>query len=262
MRGKWKAILWLHTLRLWRYKLSFLNLILTEMLWILLFMLGIMLFVPKGMIAQACKEAFWVITGWTLISQSSSLIGGWMSFFISIGMVEEHLLRGISPFKVIMGRLIPCTTVSIGILVLIGMLLGSMFNANVFVINRPDIIIIGIIIMIVQAISYGIVVAALSVRTGVPYNLLEVLNFALMGLLIMPLDSIRPPLNYVVSAIPYVIPMYLIRLSLRGGQIYLNPYYMLISLIESIIMSAIAIKEIEITEKYVRKNGVKGIGFM
>lgn len=89
-----KAILWLHTLRLWRYKWSFLNLVLAEAAWVFLFVLGALLFVPGEYLGFAVKSAFWTIVAWNIISQCSSLIGAWMNFFISIGMVEEHILRG------------------------------------------------------------------------------------------------------------------------------------------------------------------------
>jgi len=42
---------------------------------------------------RVVKGAFWVVVAWSMISNFSSLMGGWMGFFISIGMVEEHLLR-------------------------------------------------------------------------------------------------------------------------------------------------------------------------
>ena len=42
-----KAVLFLHTIRLWRYKWSFLNMILSEAAWIFLFVLGALLFVPE-----------------------------------------------------------------------------------------------------------------------------------------------------------------------------------------------------------------------
>jgi len=96
-----KAILWLHTLRLWRYKWSFLNMVLSHAAWIFLFILGALLFVPGEYLGVAVKAAFWTIVAWNIISMFSSLIGGWMHFFISLGMVEEHILRGISPFKTV-----------------------------------------------------------------------------------------------------------------------------------------------------------------
>ena len=87
---KVKAVLWLHILRLWRYKFSFINNVFSIMLWITIFVLGALMFIPKEQMSYVAPITFWGIVMWNIMSNSVWFIGGWSWFFISQGFVEEH----------------------------------------------------------------------------------------------------------------------------------------------------------------------------
>ena len=261
MLARVKAVLWLHTLRLWRYKWSFLNMILSYVVWMLLLMLGILLFVPHELLGETVKAAFWTILAWNIISQFSSLIGGWMRFFISIGMVEEHILRGMSPFKVIVGRVIPSFSMIVMSQLFIAVLLNGMFKIDVLVVNDPPLLALSFMMLMVESLSYGIVIAAISMRTSIPHAMLEILNFAIVGLLMIPANMLPSGLNILYLTIPYIAPAHLMKIATLRGMNMLYLEALTIALIESSAFSITAMCSIIKSEKWIRKNGVKAIGF-
>ncbi len=256
-----KAVLWLHTLRLWRYKWSFLNLILSQAMWVFLFILGILLFVPRDYIGLACREAFWIIVAWTIVSQTSTMVGGWMRFFITLGMIEEHILRNISPFNVVLGRIIPSSAVSIGTLLFIALIFGEAFNTNVFSVYNIGLLVLGMLLIFIQSLAYGFTIAALSVRIGISRGIFEILSFAIVGLLMVPVENIPSPLNTLFLSVPYVAPMHLSKLALSSSNFMLIQST-IISLVETVAMIIVAVHSVTSSEEWIRRQGVKAVGFM
>ncbi len=261
MASRFKAIAWLHLLRLWRYRLSFLNLVLAEGLWVLLLILGVMLFVPPEWRAAAYKEAFWVIVCWSVISQATGLMGGWMSFFISIGMVEEHMLRGVSPFKVIAGRLIPSMAVVAGFTAFVAALMEGAFGVSVFKVYHPALLLLGLVLLTLQAVSYGVIIASISMRTSIPHGFIDVLSIVALGLIMAPLDRLPHYARYLLLVAPYVAPAYLVKLGIRQSLTpLLFPALAWGVAISSVLVTA-AVAAVESSERFVKVHGVKGVGF-
>ena len=256
-----KAILWLHTLRLWRYKWSFLNMVLSHAAWIFLFILGALLFVPGEYLGVAVKAAFWTIVAWNIISMFSSLIGGWMHFFISLGMVEEHILRGVSPFKTVLGRVIPSFSVVTASLLFIAAILNGVFKTNVLQVGDPLLLIFAFLLLVVEGLAYGLTIAAISMKTSIPHNMLEILNFVVIGLLMVPAHSLPEVIRVAYLCIPYVAPAHLAKIATSLDMPILFGEALTISIIEALIMSIIALYTIKSSEKWIKKNGVRAIGF-
>jgi len=256
-----KAVLLLHTIRLWRYRWSFLNMILAEAAWIFLFILGALLFVPKEFLGMAVKGAFWIIVAWSIISNFSGLIGGWMNFFISIGMVEEHMLRGFSPFKALLGRLIPGSTVTVASLFFMGALVGGAFHVDVFAVEDVPLLLLGMILLVVEGLSYGFTVASIALRTSVPHNLLEILNFGFVGLMMIPLSSIPEKARLVYLVIPYIAPTHLLKVATSSALGEFVSEAIAVSIVESIAMLLVAIISMRLVNSWIVRNGVRAIGF-
>jgi len=256
-----KAVLFLHTIRLWRYKWSFLNMILSEAAWIFLFVLGGLLFVPKEELSTTVKGAFWVIVAWSMISNFSSLIGGWMSFFISMGMVEEHLLRGFSPFKALLGRLITGSTVIVASLLFMATLVRGAFHVNLLAVGQVALLIGGMILLAIESLSYGFTVAAISMRTSVPHNLLEILNLGVIGLMMVPIHVLPEAVRIIYLCIPYTAPAYLVKVAISSTPPDLVKEALIISTIVSMTMLFTAVLVMRLVNYWIRKNGVKAIGF-
>lgn len=260
MAGGVRAIVWLHSLRLWRYKWSFLNMVVAETLWIFVFLLGVLLFVPPEQVNSACRMAFWTVVAWSVISQCAGLMGGWTNFFISIGMVEEHLLRGVSPFKVILGRTIPSSAVIAGTALFMAAVINGSFGVDVLLLEDPYLLVTGMALMLVEALSYGLALSAISMRTGIPHSLLDMANFMLVGLLLLPVTALPPALRVPFMAIPYVAPMHLVRLGIRRGQEPLAEALAL-SVALALVMVAAALRLVRNAEEWIRKSGVRAVGF-
>lgn len=256
-----KAVLLLHTIRLWRYRWSFLNLILAVAAWIFLFILGALLFVPKEYLGMAVKGAFWVFTAWSVISNSSWLIGGWMNFFISIGMVEEHMLRGFSPFKTLLGRLIPGSSVTLASILLMGALVGGAFHVDVLEVDNFLLFALGMIFLGVMGLSYGFTIASIAMRTSIPHNLLEILNFGFIGLMMIPLSSLPEKARLIYLLIPYIAPAHLLKVATSSVQQELIKEALVISTIESAAILFAAILSMRLVNSWIRRNGVRAIGF-
>lgn len=255
------AIVWLHFLRLWRYRYNLINMIVSNAMWVLLLILGVILFVPSEEFNSAVKTAYWTIACWSVISNFSSLVGGWTNFFISLGMVEEHLMRGISPFLVIGGRLSTATAVSVLTILFMGALIQSLFSAPVFELLNPSLALFGFIAIALQSLFYGLIVAALAMRISVSEQFLEILNFAIVGLLLVPMRIVPVPLKLLYLVVPYIAPTHLLKISCGSeDQSFLMPA-IAISLIEAVSLCFLAYIVIRMTEEHLRKNGVRAIGF-
>jgi len=256
-----KAVLWLHTIRLWRYRWSFLNMILSEAAWIFLFVLGALLFVPSEQLGVAVKAAFWTIVAWSVISNFSSLVGAWMNFFISLGMVEEHLVHGFSPFKALLGRLITGSSVIVASLLFMAALVGGAFHVNLLAIDSVGLLTIGMILLAAEGLSYGFTVAAISMRTSVPHNLLDILNLGFVGILMVPVQALPEGARLAYLCIPYVAPAHLVKVATGSMPPVLMAEALAISALETAAMLAAAALAMRSVETWVRRNGVRAIGF-
>ncbi|MEM4581199.1 MAG: hypothetical protein QW092_02390 [Candidatus Korarchaeum sp.] len=256
-----RAVIWLHFLRLWRYRYSLLNMVISNAMWVLLLVMGVLLFVPREELGRALMSAYWTIACWSIVSNFSSLIGGWTNFFISLGMVEEHLMRGVSPFIVIGGRLIAASIVSAVTIALMGALIGGLFSVPLFSLSSPELASMGFAAVSLQSLFYGIIVSALAMRVSVSEQFLEILNFATVGIMIVPLRVLPEALRVAYLSVPYVAPAYLLKVSAGSEESSLIQSAALISALETLLFAFIALLMIRIVENYIRRNGVRAIGF-
>lgn len=256
-----RAVIWLHFLRLWRYRYNLLNMVVSNAMWILLLILGVLLFVPKEEFPQAVRTAYWTIACWSIISNFSSLVGGWTNFFISLGMVEEHMMRGISPFLVVGGRLSTATVVSALTVLSMGALIQALFPCPIFELLNAELAILGFTAVALESLFYGLTVAALAMRTSISEQFLEILNFAVIGILLVPMRIIPEAARLFYLAIPYVAPAYLLKVASGSEDQSLLLPAVAISLIEVAILWLIAYTTIRVTEEHLRRNGVRAIGF-
>ncbi len=262
---RFKAIVWLHALRLWRYRFSFINFIITDLLWLLLFLLGILLFAPSNLLRIMVKHAFWAVTVWYVISHSLSLTGGWITFFMSIGMIEEHMLAGISPFKVVLGRVITVFACFIGAILLTAGVLSAVFKVNVLLIYNHHLLIICLIPIIIQAISIGIITASISVRTQIPHSILDALTFMNAGLLLIPLNVLPVVAQYIYVLIPCMAPYVLIRrwcIYPQPTQTVPNAFLILVSICWTTVLAFLATYSAKKSIDYIKKNGLKYPGWV
>jgi len=255
-----KAIIWLHFLRLWRYRYSFLNMVLSNAMWVLLLILGVLLFVPRSQLPYALKSAYWTIACWSVISSFSSLVGGWTNFFISLGMVEEHILRGISPFLVISGRLLTASLVSAITIAFMGALIQSLFSIPLFEVE-PGIALFSLIIVSAESLLYGLLISAISMRSTISENFLEILNFAVIGILIVPISVIPEQLRILYLSIPYVAPAYILKAASGSEPPGFLGIGVMISVIETVAFLLIAFLAVRAAESHIRRNGTRAIGF-
>ena len=258
---RFKAVVWLHLIRLVRYSLGFVNMVISEILWMLLFILGVLLFVPPEHLPAALRMAYWTLSAWMLISNFSSLIGSWTNFFISIGMVEEHLMRGISPFFTISGRVITGTTVTVAIIALMGGLFSFIFGVDMFHIVDHWLLILGFALVMIEGVFYGLSVSALAMRTSVSEQFLEILNFGMMGALIIPLTALPEAARLPYLLLPWAAPVHLIKVAVEAVEPVMVLEGLLIGLVESMAFVSLGLYLIKKADDYVKRNGVRMIGF-
>jgi len=262
---KVKAVVWLHTLRMWRYKYSFLNMALSTIMWIMIFILGALMFLPGGEVQKALPAIFWGVAMWNIISSAVWLIGGWTNFYLTQGFFEEHVVVNTSSFLVLSFRAMTgllMSTVAIGFTYLV---ISSMSTENILVAQNPTFMVLGLVLLIVMALSYGLTLSALSFRVGVPHMMLEIMNFLVLivGGLATPVSKLPEPMRYVALVIPYSHPAELV----RYGTIGIKPYLPLeititTTVFLTLVMLIVAVFSMRWVERYVRKNGLKAIGRM
>ncbi len=254
-----KAIVWLHLTRLYRYKLSFVGLVLSNLMWVLLYVLGMLLFISPGQFNEAVKASFWSIVGWILLSNFSSLVGGWTNFFISLHMVEEHLLRDTSPFSVLLGRGVTAIIMAAASATFMGLVFGALFSVNVLEVYSPLLFSAGMVMLTVQALSYGIIIAALSMRTSISYGFLEIASFVMVGLFIVPVQVIPEGGRLLFLSVPFVSPVHLLKVAAGAASGYMTVGIM-ISLFESLLLPLISLLVTRRTLREIMIKGVRAVG--
>lgn len=260
-----KAILWLHLLRLWRYRVSLLNSALSTTLWILLFLLGALMFTPSLAITETISAVFWGIVMWNIISNIVNLISGWTRFYLSQGFVEEHMLADTSPFLVLLCRPITGLSMSLLAVAFTYFVIEALSPIPIVVTVQPTVLTLGIVFLLTMSTSIGLILAALSFSIGVPGMFVEILNFTLLivGGLTAPIANLPDYLRSIAVFIPFSYPAELIRLGATGLKPWL-PLDMLISISTTLCLavSLLAFVVIAWMENHVRRHGLRAIGRM
>jgi len=91
--------------------------------------------------------------------------------------------------------------------------------------------------------------------------MLEILNFVVIGLLMVPAHSLPEVIRVAYLCIPYVAPAHLAKIATSLDMPILFGEALTISIIEALTMSIIALYTIKSSEKWIKKNGVRAIGF-
>lgn len=265
MTTRIRAMIWLHTLRLWRYRFTFLNNILTTILWLTIFVLGALMFVPKTQWDIMAPIALWGIIMWQFLSASVWYIGGWTWFFVSQGFVEEHLLTNTSPALVLVGRAIVGLSVTFASSLLVALVFTGLAGPRVLLINNVLYVVVGLVLLGVMTISYGLYLAALSFRIGIPGTLLDIANFVsfVLGGLVVPLSRLPSQLRVIALFIPYAHSAEIVRYGVRGLEPLLGlEMELALSTLIAVTMASTAYILFRYVLKHVRRYGVKAIGRM
>ncbi|RLF23028.1 MAG: hypothetical protein DRM97_05180 [Thermoprotei archaeon] len=141
------------------------------------------------------------------------------------------------------------------------MLMGEMFGVSMFMLNEPWMLILGLIFMAIQGVAYGVTLASISMRTSIPHSFLDILNFAVMGLLVVPLEGLPEALRLFIVFIPYVAPMQLMKRGI-SSSFMMRPELIVSCITITSVMILISIWQTKKTERWIRRHGVKGVGFM
>ena len=167
MKSRFKPIVWLHLLRLSRYKYGFINYILIDIMWYLVFLLGALMFVPKEEFTLSAIITFWGIVLWAMMNNCVWLIAGWTWFILATGLVEEHYIHNVNPLVFVSGRLVTGLSVSLFTIPLVLLIFTNLAGEQVLAIHNPLWLITGIALVILYATLYSLTLAALSFRLQV-----------------------------------------------------------------------------------------------
>ncbi len=260
-----KAILWLHLKRIGRYKYGFMNMILVDTMWYLIFLLGALTFVPREEYVETVVITFWGIVLWVMLNNWVWLIGNWTWFALSAGLVDEHIIRGVNPLAFIGGRFIVASLITLFTIPVVITIFSLLAGIAIYVVYNPFYLALGIIYMIIYATLYALILVAISLRTSVPGVMLDVTTIFLYigGGLGVPVYKMPPVLRYVALALPYTHAAEIV----RYGALGLEPYIGLYSevLIGGVYALAMAVTTYIIASRvmrYVRRYGARSIGIM
>ncbi len=263
---KVRAFLYLHTLRTWRYKYSFINMTLNLGLWISIFILGALVFVPPENLPDTAPYIFWGVILWNVLSSCVWSLGGWTWFFLSMGMYEEHKLHNTSVVSVLAGRTITVLTDIALITPVMYFVVTKATGGSVTLVTNPAFIVGGFVAMFIMSLSYGLTLSELSLRIGVPGTLLDISNFLLlvMGGIAVPISKLPGPIQNIAVLIPYAHASELVRYGATGMETYLPLHVevvIVMILSTSMMVSALALYRY-VEDHYLRRYGPRAIGRM
>ncbi len=262
--GKFVTIVWMHVLRMWRLKTSYVNTVINTSIWLFIFALSVFAFTPAEKVPEVAPFVFWGMLMWALMSYNVWFIAGWTWWFIGLGMVEEHLLTNTSPIPVLLAR----GVVGVSLAALTVLVLSPIFyfigGPAVYSVAHPAYLGLGLATLYVMAASYALTLAAISFRIGVPGVILDITNFLafFVGILTPP-TYLPASLRAVSLAIPYTHAAELVRYGAAGAEPLLGVWAeSLIALALAAAMAGAAAAAHRLALKAIRKHGVRGVGRM
>ncbi|MET1127891.1 MAG: hypothetical protein ABWW70_01040 [Thermoproteota archaeon] len=261
------AVVYLHALRTWRYKYSFANSAINMTLWIAIFILGTLAFVPAEQLPTVAPYLFWGIVSWQMISVTVMYVAGWTTWVLLVlGMVEEHMLHNTRTLHVLLGRMISIAA-QLAVALPLTYAIVAFAAGGPFPLARDPLLVgYGLAAITAMAFGYALVLAAASLRTSVPASLLDMANFLLfvVGGVAVPVSRLPGPLRAIALAIPYSHAAEVVRYGAAGLEplLPLRTEILASGLLAAALMAAgyAAFRLVE--DVYVRRSGVRGVGRM
>ncbi len=260
-----KAILWLHLLRLFRYKYSFVNYIIINILWYMIFLLGALMFVPSNRFSEMAIITFWGIVLWTIMENSVWLIAGWTWFVLAIGIVEEHIIHGVNPLLFIAGRFLTGSSVSLATLPLVMIIFAGIVGEKIFSIYNIVYLLLGLALMLLYSVLYALILAALSFRTEIPGTMLDIINIFMYigGGLGIPVSYMPDPVKPIILFIPYTHAAEITRYGILGLEPYIGlSNEVLASTMYLCVLAILCIAIVGYVTRHIRIHGVRAVGMM
>jgi ABC-2 type transport system permease protein len=246
--GKIRAIIWLHTLRTRRYFLSMASGSLTDTLWIITLLLG---FTLTGK-THLLPENFLGLVAWTIASNATWMIGGWVDYLSVLRLIEEHEARGTHLLLVLAGRVIPLLTTS-AITSLLTLLFLKIIGLEIPALY-PTYTIASLCILLIQSVEYGLLLANLALKTGVPGYMLDIASLAFLGLAIMPVEENRLRL---LAPVPLLGPMLAAKASSKQP---VNSDVLASLLLSTLLVTFVLLAASKKVMSDARRRGIKTIG--
>ena len=265
MRSRLSAILWLHLVRLSRYKYGFINFILVTILWYLIYLLGALMFVPEDEVSTVAIITFWGVVLWSMMNNCVWLIAGWTWFILVTGLAEEHIIHNVNPLLFITGRFLTGFSVSLATIPLVVLVFISFSGYNLLSIYNPFYLVLGISLILVYATLYALTLASLSLRTNVPGPMLDIVNIFMYigGGIGIPLYRMPSGLREFTLLVPYTHAAEITRYGVLGIEPYIGlGNELIIAFVYLLIMLSLTLVIVRRVVKYIRLHGVKAIGRM
>ena len=260
-----RAMLWLHLKRAVRYKYGLVNWGVIEFLYMAIYMLGALAFSSRSEWPQVSRYVFWGILAWSLVSTPTWTIGNWTRFYVNMGLWEQHELAQASHSLFLGLRIIPALITGV-----IGSLSAYLFiiatvGVNLAVKGSAILLAAMLLLLVVQAATYGLLLSYLSLLTSTPGPMLDVFNLLLfiVGGIGVPVASLPREARYIALVTPYSHAAELIRWTAMGTPPYLGVAGELLAGLATTagLMATAYLVRVK-AYKTARANGVKGIGRM
>lgn len=264
-KSLFKAIIWVHVKRIGRYKYGFMNMILIDTMWYLIFLLGALTFVPSGEYVETVAITFWGVVLWIILNNWVWLISNWTWFALASGLVDEHIIHDVNPLVFIGGRFVVASLITLFTLPLIIVVFSFLAGVAIYHVYNPLYIVLGIVLMITYATLYALVLVAVSLRTSIPGVMLDVTTIFLYigGGFGVPVYKMPPILRYVALALPYTHAAEIVRYGALGVEPYIGltlelviapAYALALAVLTYVVVSRVMV--------YVRKHGARSVGIM
>lgn len=230
--------------------LSLISNALTDALWALIPILGAL---AAGRPGDAA-EIFWAMVAWMMIANSAWLIGSWVEYAAMLGVLEYHVHASVSPLALATGRVVTLlASVSLSsAIALVPLALAGLSPAAA----DAWALAASLVLLLAQAVAYGVLLASLSVRICVPSALLDIASLAQLGLLLLPVNTEH--IGW-LSLIPLLGPAYLARYFARtAGASHLLSQ----AIAATIAMLLIALLAEKWTSRIIAKRGFRAVSFV
>ena len=258
-----KAYLWLHALRTLRYSFSLVNWGVVDFLWMSIYMLAVLAFSSPERYPEVVPLIFWSVTAFSLMSTPVWTVGNWMSFYVNIGIFEEHEVSNVNHMVFLLMRALPSLPVTAVSATAAAILLYLVSGVNPLSLRDVPLCTLSLGLIFAMALFYSLLIALMSLITSTPAPLLDFMNFFLFfaGGIAVPVSSLPSPLRILAIITPYSHPAEVMRYAVTGLRPYLGLVNeLLFSALYLTVLVAASVAIYRATMRRVKVRGLKGIG--
>ena len=242
-----------------RYPMWIISDLLSAPLWLIMIMLPILLFLPKGEWSnpEVYRQFYWGMLFWQIISMALWSIGFTIRREQQMGTIEPLFLTNANRIIIFAGRVIVMGIDLIISMVYLTFIMTAFFGVNISI-EKPAILALGLVLSMLMSLGFGAIYGSLVIKLKEASALSNLLQFVIIGLagVFFPITKLPENVRIFSYAIPYTYCIDIVRYAAMGSGTLLDPAVeLLMVLVMALIFLAVGYLALIKVEENAKKTG-------